>query len=549
MFLRGNHFRYDEYSVRRELFKRTDELEEASRKNLSSLAPENFAPRFDSTESLRRALLIADGSTLTMQQQLAASGYQTLTATTERAGEIIKEFAPDVIVVEVGDDSDGEQERFALARRLRSEPATYALPLVFVFGTDERGRRNAALNVGADDYFPVSTTAMEMRARLDALFWRVEAGRRAAAVAGDQRLEIDNFMLVLDLMSEEMHAGHKGTLAIIYAIDDAERDRAARQRALAEAYGFLKLNLRRIDAVAFYGPTTLISYMPRTVADAAFKSLSKVREEFIQRHTGSDIVVGLASFPEHGSNVENLIERAETAANHARSDREAHRVQIFGEQPKQEEDESPVQDEAEAGAEEAAQTQEQLEEAGRQTSASGVEAQNENAGQAKETFEPTTDLFKKAVKERAEADAARAAMEAAARERERRASGVYMPRRLLLTVSNAARMVQLNTLIRAAGYEARAAFDGQQALDLLRIERPDLLVLDYELNGIDGLETLRRLRKQSGGNLKLPVVMLLASENERERNEALSLGARGVVTMPYDPAVLLASVRTAGSPE
>ena len=57
-----------------------------------------------------------------------------------------------------------------------------------------------------------------------------------------------------------------------------------------------------------------------------------------------------------------------------------------------------------------------------------------------------------------------------------------MPRRLLLTVSDAARMAQLNSLIRSAGYEARAAFDGQQALDLLRIERPDLLLLDYELH-------------------------------------------------------------------
>lgn len=512
---------------------------------MSSLAPENFAARVNSTEMLRRALLIADASTLTMQQQLAASGYQTLTATAERASEIIKEFAPDVIVVEVGDDSDSEQERFALARRLHADAATYALPIVFVFDRDERARRNAALNVGADDYFPVSISAVEMRARLDALFWRVEAGRRAAAVAGDQRLEIDNFMLVLDLMSEEMHAGHKGTLAIIYAIEDAERDRAARQRALAEAYGFLKLNLRRIDAVAFYGPTTLIAYMPRTDASAALKSLSNVREEFLQRHLGSDIVIGLASFPEHGGNVESLIEKAETAANHARSDTGAHRVLIFGEQPEETTDEPTVEDEAQTEAVEQATASDQEQ----TTEVHQPPTRAERLWQAMEAPEPSDDLFKKAVKERAEADATRAAMEAAARERERRASGVYMPRRLLLTVSNAARMVQLNTLIRAAGYEARAAFDGQQALDLLRIERPDLLLLDYELNGIDGLETLRRLRKQSGGNLKLPVVMLLASEHERERNEALSLGARGVVKMPYDPAELLASVRTAGSIE
>ena len=124
-----------------------------------------------------------------------------------------------------------------------------------------------------------------------------------------------------------------------------------------------------------------------------------------------------------------------------------------------------------------------------------------------------------------------------------------MPRRLLLTVSDAKRMAQINSLVRAAGYEARAAFDGQQALDLLRIERPDLLLLDYELDGINGLETLRRLGKQSGGRVTLPVVMLLPVEIEGARREAIELGAHSVVTTPYDPTDLLDSVRMAGHVE
>ena len=124
-----------------------------------------------------------------------------------------------------------------------------------------------------------------------------------------------------------------------------------------------------------------------------------------------------------------------------------------------------------------------------------------------------------------------------------------MPRRLLLTVSDAARMAQLNSLIRSVGYEARAAFGGQQALDLLRIERPDLLLLDYELQGIDGLETLRRLRKQNGGRLMIPVVLLLPENFEGVRQEALALGTRGIVNMPYAPVDLLDTVRTAGTVE
>jgi len=124
-----------------------------------------------------------------------------------------------------------------------------------------------------------------------------------------------------------------------------------------------------------------------------------------------------------------------------------------------------------------------------------------------------------------------------------------MPRLLLLAVSDITRMAQLNLLVRSAGYEARAAFDSQQALDLLRIERPDLLLLDYAMQGVNGLEALRRLRQQGGGRVRVPVVLLLPENQESVRNEALELGARAVLTTPYDPAQLLASIRIAGSVE
>ena len=147
---------------------------------------------------------------------------------------------------------------------------------------------------------------------------------------------------------------------------------------------------------------------------------------------------------------------------------------------------------------------------------------------------------------------AQAAADAAARERERRARGAIMPRRLLLTVSDPARMAQINLLLRSAGYEVRAAFDGLQAINLLRIERPDLLVIDHALNGIDGLEALRRLHRQHHERLPLPVVLLLANastaaERERMRAEARELGARGFVALPYDPEEFLTCVRTTGN--
>ncbi|HEV7860600.1 MAG TPA: response regulator [Pyrinomonadaceae bacterium] len=572
----------------------------------------------------RRALLIDAGSAARLQPQLAVNGYETRTATTGTAPHAIEDFAPHVVLIELhrGGAHDVSQDCLALARSLRAEPATYVLPLVFVFDEDERDLRNAALSVGADDYFSVWTPAAEMLARLDALFWRTEAGRRAASVAGDQRLEIDNFILMLDAVRTAIGAGESGTLALVYATparEGATLDKTARDRTLAEAHGFLKLNLRRVDEVAFYGPTTLLVYLPRTNSETALAALSRLREQFIAERAGFEIALGLASFPAGEDDVESLIEKSEAAALLARDLSRAERVTVYR-APEETENFRQVSETTGSHAEPAifqqpptssatdqlpaAPSSSSVDEARhttqpplfkvraetgtaseiekvdeRQAGKTGAGEKPSNEGQAFErqtrkrqaherlpderqdyarqahesrSAVPSSSPSSREISSAAQlngAEAVKAAVEAGARELERRAGGAIMPGRLLLTVSDAARMAQINALIRSAGYEARAAFDGQQALDLLRIERPDLLLLDYQLHGMDGVETLRRLCKQSGGRLKLPVILLLPPEHELARQEALELGARDVVITPYDPAELLTSVRLAGNAE
>jgi DNA-binding response OmpR family regulator len=529
----------------------------------------------------RRALIIAYESAASLQEQLADSGYEAEAATVETAQGVIADFAPDVVIIELPRGTAGlENDRIALARRLRAEPATYGLSIIFVFSEDERAVRNTALNIGVDDYFGVWTSHEQILARLDSLFWRIEAGRRNASASGDQRLEIDNFMLMLDSVSEDIRSGAGGTLALVYAVareGKAGIDKAARDRVLAEAQGFLRLYLRRVDAVAFYGPTTLLVYLPRMSGDVAADSFSRLRREFNEKNAASDIAVGLASFPQDGGDVESLIEKAEAAASVARSATSSRaRVVAFKAPEKTEAPQPavaapPLTPTPPTPAQPTATQRPPVQPPTVQPRPPAPEPLPvpEPATTAKQpprvwTLESTV-VREKRIDDVVEtvaatpvkvggmgsngADAARAAAEAAARERERRASGAIMPRRLLLTISDAARMAQINSLIRSAGYEARAAFDGQQALDLLRIERPDLLLLDYELQGMDGLETLRRLRKQNGGRLTLPVVLLLSPEKAAEHTQAIELGARSVVTMPYDPAELLTSVRTAGSVE
>lgn len=525
---------------------------------MSNTAPFNSAQSAAHVPRKRRALVIGGTNAAALRQQLAESGYDSATATTGTASGMIAEFVPDVAVIVPESAVVDENEDIALARRLRAEPTTHALPLVLVYVEEERVMRGVALNIGVDDCFGVWTPHEQILARLDALFWRIEAGRRAASMSGDQRLEIDNFIALLDAVRDDIRAGADGTLALIYAVpaggaNNKSFDKQTRDRTLAEAHGFFKLNLRRVDAVGFYGPTTLLIYLPRLKAGAATEVLGRLRDEFLAARTDSNLALGLASFPEESSEVEGLIEKAEMAAAVAR--RAAATRQAVASQAQEEKKPAvpvappaPVIRQATAHAPTPA----------RQTGASVPSTAHTGQGEAPvvresrldsevETVAPPPAVSKAAPTR--DTEAVRAGDEAAARERERRARGAIMPRRLLLTVSDAARMAQLNALIRSAGYEARTAFDGQQALDLLRIERPDLLLLDYELHGIDGVEMLRRLRKQNGGRLTLPVVMLLPVAHEVARHEALELGARSIVPMPYDPAELLDSVRRAGSVE
>jgi DNA-binding response OmpR family regulator len=82
--------------------------------------------------------------------------------------------------------------------------------------------------------------------------------------------------------------------------------------------------------------------------------------------------------------------------------------------------------------------------------------------------------------------------------------------------------------------------DGREALELVRRRRPDLLVLDVMLPGLDGLEVCRILRAESD----VPVLMLTARSTEDDLLRGLDLGADDYMTKPYSPRELMARVRT-----
>ncbi|MDH4119289.1 MAG: response regulator transcription factor [Acidimicrobiia bacterium] len=90
-----------------------------------------------------------------------------------------------------------------------------------------------------------------------------------------------------------------------------------------------------------------------------------------------------------------------------------------------------------------------------------------------------------------------------------------------------------------AGFDVTVVADGHSALSHIRQHRPDLVVLDLGIPGIDGLDVTRTLRRTS----ETPIVMLTARAEESDRIVGLELGADDYVTKPFSPKELVARVR------
>ena len=90
-----------------------------------------------------------------------------------------------------------------------------------------------------------------------------------------------------------------------------------------------------------------------------------------------------------------------------------------------------------------------------------------------------------------------------------------------------------------AGFAVRIAADGHAAVAAVRRDRPDLVVLDLGLPGLDGLDVTRTIRRDSN----LPVIMLTARDDELDKLLGLELGADDYLTKPFSPRELVARVR------
>ena len=117
-----------------------------------------------------------------------------------------------------------------------------------------------------------------------------------------------------------------------------------------------------------------------------------------------------------------------------------------------------------------------------------------------------------------------------------------MARRRLLLVEDDNTLAELLIWhFEREGFEVRRTGDGEEALLLAEQSAPDLVVLDWMIEGISGIEVCRRLRRRAA-TANVPIIMLTARGEERDRIRGLDTGADDYVTKPFSPAELMARV-------
>jgi len=112
----------------------------------------------------------------------------------------------------------------------------------------------------------------------------------------------------------------------------------------------------------------------------------------------------------------------------------------------------------------------------------------------------------------------------------------------ILVIDDEPSIVKLVTAyLKPEGYEVLTAMDGPSGLKAARSFKPDLVILDIMLPGIDGIELLSRLRRES----EVYVILLTAKTEETDKIVGLSVGADDYVTKPFSPRELTARVKAA----
>jgi two-component system, cell cycle response regulator DivK len=115
-------------------------------------------------------------------------------------------------------------------------------------------------------------------------------------------------------------------------------------------------------------------------------------------------------------------------------------------------------------------------------------------------------------------------------------------RRILVVEDHEENRRIMRDLLTAAGYEMIEALTGEEGITLAERERPDLILMDIQLPGLDGYETTRRIKAQPALRA-IPIIAVTSYALSGDDVKALEAGCDAYVTKPFSPRALLAKMR------
>lgn len=118
-----------------------------------------------------------------------------------------------------------------------------------------------------------------------------------------------------------------------------------------------------------------------------------------------------------------------------------------------------------------------------------------------------------------------------------------MARNILVVEDSQVDRSRLEKLLAGAGYQVATAENGEQAIAAVKRAKPDAILMDVNMPGMDGFAATRALRNDAGTK-DIPVVLVTAKDQKADKAWGQMLGAKGYVTKPYTDEQMLAQIRS-----
>ena len=114
-------------------------------------------------------------------------------------------------------------------------------------------------------------------------------------------------------------------------------------------------------------------------------------------------------------------------------------------------------------------------------------------------------------------------------------------KKILVVEDNQINMYLCCRILKSSGYEVIEARSGEEGVELAIKERPDLIIMDIQLTGIDGLEATKRIR-ESEADGEIPIIALTSYAMAGDKKKALKAGCTGYIEKPINPDTFLGEI-------